>query len=266
MPRHADPNAKEALVAAARGEFARRGLRGARVEDITAACGLSKGAFYLHYDSKESLFAELVQGFFAPLSQKGEDRRCRMTEFLRTNGAITRRDVQLRTPRYRELIALETAGDLELLRHMWAYRDVVGVLIRGCQGTKFEGAIWELTDREVSRIKESFTHFQDLHVCRRDVPGEVFGSLIVGTFVLLGVRMSGLTEQPDLEEWARSLHTLIREGSAPPGHEHAHAPAPRQKAASAVRSKEVPPPAAKHAPSPRSPKTKSTTRRIRSAS
>ena len=60
MPRHADPNAKEALVAAARAEFARGGLRGARIEDITAACGLSKGAFYLHFESKEALFGELV--------------------------------------------------------------------------------------------------------------------------------------------------------------------------------------------------------------
>ena len=259
MPRIADPNAKEALVAAARSEFARRGLRGARVEDITAACGLSKGAFYLHYESKEALFAGLVHEFFAPLSKKGEDRRCRMTEFLRKHGAITRRDVELRTPRYAELIALETAGDLELLQHMWAYRDVVGVLIRGCQGTRFEGAIWELTDREISRINDSFTHFQDLHVCRRDVPGEVFGSLIVGTFVLLGVRMSGLARKPDLAEWARSLHTLIREGSAPPAHEGEARPH-----TVARRAGKANPGGA--ATTRRSPPQKNKTRRTRSAS
>src|SRR5712692_808680 len=63
MARPADPNAKEAVVAAARAEFARRGLRGARIEDITAACGLSKGAFYLHFESKEALFRERVTAF-----------------------------------------------------------------------------------------------------------------------------------------------------------------------------------------------------------
>src|SRR5437660_856533 len=93
MARPADPNAKEALMAAARAEFARRGLRGARIEDITAACGLSKGAFYLHFESKEALF--------------------------------------------------------------------------------------------------------------------------VGTYLLLAVRMSRLQEKPDLREWARSLHTLVHEGSQP---------------------------------------------------
>ncbi|MFN7132252.1 MAG: TetR family transcriptional regulator, partial [Myxococcales bacterium] len=37
----------------------RRGLRGARIEDITSSCGLSKGAFYLHFDSKEEVLGEL---------------------------------------------------------------------------------------------------------------------------------------------------------------------------------------------------------------
>ena len=39
--------------------------------------------------------------------------------------------------------------------------------------------------------------------------------MIVGTYLLLGMRMSRMTEKPDLAEWARSLHTLMREGSAP---------------------------------------------------
>jgi len=74
MARHADPNARDGLIAAARAEFARRGLRGARIEDITAASGLSKGAFYLHFPSKEALFGELVETFFGHLASCGERR------------------------------------------------------------------------------------------------------------------------------------------------------------------------------------------------
>jgi hypothetical protein len=33
--------------------------------------------------------------------------------------------------------------------------------------------------------------------------------------MLLASRMSRMEKKPDLAEWARSLHTLIREGSAP---------------------------------------------------
>ena len=215
MARPADPNAKEALVACARAEFARKGLVGARIEDITAACGLSKGAFYLHFHSKEALFGELVEAFIGYLTECQERRERNMAEFFAEFGAVTRRDLEERTPRYRKFLEMETSEDLRVLEHMWAYRDVVGVLLRGAQGTKFEGAIWEITDREVDRIKENFNRFQGEHACRTDIPAEVFGSLIVGTYVLLGMRMSRMAEKPDLAEWAHSLHTLIREGSVP---------------------------------------------------
>jgi AcrR family transcriptional regulator len=215
MPRHADPNAKEALVAAARAEFARKGLRGARIEDITSACGLSKGAFYLHYPSKEALFGELVQAFIGEIAVSAESRRTDMGRFIAESGPITRRDVEGRTEKYQRLLDLECGEDLRVLEHMWAYRDVLGVLLRGAQGTSFEGAIWEITDREVDRVKETFLQFQGSHACRTDIPPEIFGSLIVGTYTLLGMRMSRMQEKPNLAEWAKSLHVLISEGSAP---------------------------------------------------
>ena len=216
MPRPADPNARESLVAAARAEFARGGLRGARIEDITAACGLSKGAFYLHFPSKEALFGELVKAFVDELAAYDERRQRDMLSFAEQHGVVTRRDIAERTPRYHAQLEMETAEDLRVLEHMWAYRDVLGVMVRGAQGTPFEGAIWEITDREIERIKDTFQEFQDQHTCRGDLPPEIFGSLIVGTYLLLGIRMSRMAGKPDLGEWARSLHTLIREGSVHP--------------------------------------------------
>src|SRR5437762_13262923 len=82
MARPADPNAKEALVTAARAEFARKGLRGARVEDITSACGLSKGAFYLHFESKEALFGELVEKFFGEITRSSDRRHAEMAALV----------------------------------------------------------------------------------------------------------------------------------------------------------------------------------------
>src|SRR5947209_20471614 len=80
MARPADPNAKEALMAAARAEFARKGRRGAHIEDITAACDLSKGAFYLHFESKEALFGELVESFFGEIARSTDRRHAEMAE------------------------------------------------------------------------------------------------------------------------------------------------------------------------------------------
>ena len=49
------------LIAAAEGLFARRGIRATTVEQLAKAAGISKGAFYLFYPSKEALFFAVVE-------------------------------------------------------------------------------------------------------------------------------------------------------------------------------------------------------------
>ena len=215
MARPADPHARASLLAAARAEFQKKGLKGARIEDITAACGLSKGAFYLHAASKEVLFGEVVGGFMAALQKLIEQRRGEMERFFHEHGPLEARDVSERSERYERLLAVSTEGDLRTLELMWSYRDVMQVLMRGSQGTDFDTLVWGFVDREVSRVTQEFQRLQSGRALRPDVPPEVIGSLIVGTYVLLAQRMCLMEEKPDLAAWARSIHRLIREGCVP---------------------------------------------------
>jgi AcrR family transcriptional regulator len=52
---------RAALLEAAARVFVERGLAGASVEAISAEAGYSRGAFYSNFESKEQLFAELLQ-------------------------------------------------------------------------------------------------------------------------------------------------------------------------------------------------------------
>lgn len=52
---------RDALLDAAARVFVERGFAGASVEAIAAAAGYTRGAFYSNFDSKEQLFAELLQ-------------------------------------------------------------------------------------------------------------------------------------------------------------------------------------------------------------
>jgi AcrR family transcriptional regulator len=217
MARPADPHARAALIAAARAEFVKKGIRGARIEDITAACGLSKGAFYLHSSSKEALFGEVVGEFTSAMERLIEQRMKDMERFSAEHGPLEARDVAERSERYELLVAMNTEADLRTLELMWAYRDVMQVLLRGSQGTGFESLMWGIVDREVSRVTQEFLRLQADHVSRPDVPATVIGSLVVGTYLLLAQQMSQMEQKPDLEAWARSIHRLIREGSLPPG-------------------------------------------------
>jgi AcrR family transcriptional regulator len=53
---------REALLVAARGVFARKGLAGTRISDIAADAHVSQGLVYHYFPTKEVLFAEIVEG------------------------------------------------------------------------------------------------------------------------------------------------------------------------------------------------------------
>src|SRR5574339_469609 len=42
--------------------FERQGLKKTSVDELAQAAGISKGAFYLFYESKEELFMEILEG------------------------------------------------------------------------------------------------------------------------------------------------------------------------------------------------------------
>src|SRR3954452_8980089 len=68
MPRIADPRAKIELLRAAESVFAEHGLNASKVEHITARAGVSKGAFYLHFESKDDCWRQIIEGFVAKLA------------------------------------------------------------------------------------------------------------------------------------------------------------------------------------------------------
>ena len=57
---------RQALLTAALDEFFERGFAAARMDDIARRAGLSKGTLYLYFDSKEALFASLIETFALP--------------------------------------------------------------------------------------------------------------------------------------------------------------------------------------------------------
>ncbi|WP_223641743.1 TetR/AcrR family transcriptional regulator [Corallococcus sp. EGB] len=216
MPRPADPKARSALVTSARAEFAKRGVTGARISDITAASGLSKGAFYLHFPSKEALFAALVEDFLAALERLAAERKSRMDGFCAQHGGLPGPgDVAARTERYREFLRMEACLDVEMLELMWEQRELVTALIVGSAGTAFESVMWDVVDREVERIAREFHHLRGRQPDTPDVDPSLFGSFVVGTYLLLARRMGRLTQKPDLASWAVGLQRLMHEGTLP---------------------------------------------------
>jgi len=78
MPKAFSEHEKETIRAQMREKgkklFEKQGLKKTSVDELTEAVGISKGAFYLFYESKEELFLEIME-------QLEEDIQARILEF-----------------------------------------------------------------------------------------------------------------------------------------------------------------------------------------
>jgi AcrR family transcriptional regulator len=89
---------------AGRRAFAARGLRHVTVDDLAHEAGISKGGFYLFFDSKEALLLDLFQSFEADFQRKVLDEVLRrelgpresLRTLLRTAVAVRGTDPLLR--------------------------------------------------------------------------------------------------------------------------------------------------------------------------
>lgn len=220
MARHADPTARSSLIAAARKEFVKNGLMRARVEDITAACGLSKGAFYLHFESKEALFRSLVAELMEHVTAHTNSR----DEAYRREAKGKKIDV---ITWGNAVAAVDRREDLALLELLWSWRDVCSVLLRGSSGTEFEGVLWELIDAQVARVARECGVLQKEQLIRSDLPGDLLGHMVVGTYMMMARKLVDMPEKPDFTPWVGALQSILTEGLSP-----RRVPAPSKKSAS----------------------------------
>ena len=80
------------LLDAALEIFVERGYAAARLEDVAAKAGVSKGTLYLYYDNKEELFKAVVRRSIAPLiaetremiERSDKDSEALLAQFLQT--------------------------------------------------------------------------------------------------------------------------------------------------------------------------------------
>lgn len=103
----ADTATRDRILASAMEVFAAKGYHGAVVDDIVAASGTSKGAFYHYFPSKQGIFLTLM-GELADLVERGVE-----TAIASEQGALAKVEAALK-------VVLETAA---------AQRDLVKILL-----------------------------------------------------------------------------------------------------------------------------------------
>jgi AcrR family transcriptional regulator len=197
MPRVADHRAKIELLRAAEAEFAQHGLAGAKVEAITARAGVSKGAFYLHFGSKEDCFRRIVEGFLARFAACLEPPSC-----LR----------ERRPPTADEFLAEVRARDVAIFEACWQNRALLRMLLRGGGGAPHAYLVDEFRERVRRQAEEWMRTAIETGLYRKDVDPKVTSSIISGGYDQLVRDLLALDKKPDIEAWSRQAIDLFARG------------------------------------------------------
>jgi len=197
MPRLADHRAKIELLRAAEAEFAEHGLTAAKVERITSRAGVSKGAFYLHFGSKEDCFRLIVESFLA--------------RFAACIEPIV--DLAQRPPSsHDELLANAMQHDIAILEVCWQNRSLLRMLLEGGGGTPHAYLVEEFRERTRAQSKDWIRSAIDAGVYRDDVDPDIVSGLMSGAYERLVQDLIRLDRKPDLEAWCRQLLDLFTRG------------------------------------------------------
>lgn len=143
----AERETKERLIASARTEFMDKGYAGASLRKICANAGVTTGALYFFFDSKEDLFRAIVEPPLTTLVNMLQEH------FLKDEQLLSLPDIY----RHQE-------GDHDeiaelLIHHLYQNYDTFILLLTKSQGTAFEDSLDRIVDMTEKRFAISVELF-----------------------------------------------------------------------------------------------------------
>lgn len=205
MSRPSDPHARARLLNAARTVFSERGLDRAKVEDITTRAQLSKGAFYLHFESKEEAFRELLAGVVSQLERMLDETS----------------DQQLATAppgdgAFAPYLDACHAKNVEIFEFVWDNRALMAMVFDGGGSASYQHLIEDFALRAQRQTATLIQHGVDIGLYRSDIDLEAAAAFIAGGYDRIARQMVREQRKPDLEAMLREVQWLFMGGIARP--------------------------------------------------
>lgn len=204
MPRPSDPHARARLLDAARVVFSERGLDRAKVEDITTRAQLSKGAFYLHFESKEEAFRELLSGVISHLEGQINDSS----------------DMQLASEpgpdAFDDYLENCHVRNVEMYEFVWENRAIMAMVLEGGGSASYQHLIEEFALRAQRQTAQLIQHGIDIGLYRTDLDVDAAAAFIAGGFDRLARQLVRTQQKPDLDAMLREVQNLFLGGIARP--------------------------------------------------
>ena len=155
----------DAILSAAKKEFSEKGFQSASLRKIVKDAGVTTGAFYGYYKSKEELFDALVGEFY--------------DMFKKVQG-----DFQKLSPKeQREKMENEAgSGMREMLDYCYAGKEKFKLILCSSEGTKYENLIHEMGEIEVDATHKFAYTMQKLGYPEYEIDPTLEHMLVSGLF------------------------------------------------------------------------------------
>jgi len=198
MSRPADPTARISLLRASESVFAEHGLGAAKVEEITRREGLSKGAFYLHFESKEEAFTNVVESFLA-----------RMSALLPSPNE----SVEIPTSP-EAMLAFWLARDEEMFEFLWQNRQIV-VILDTCQGP-YTYLVDAFRENMQGVSRGWIEHCKSRGFMRAELDTDLVVDMLWGAYHELSHRLLRQEKKPAISAWLRHAQSILMGGLGTP--------------------------------------------------
>ena len=125
----------ELILESAMAQFKAQGFNGASIRQICKDAGVTNGAFYSHFESKEDLFEKLVEpvieGLYQLYAEEGMNYK-----------AINSKKA------FEKLLDKSFESDKVLIRYIYEHEDIFRLLTGSSVGTKYESFAKKLAEKE----------------------------------------------------------------------------------------------------------------------
>lgn len=159
----------EKILTCAKAEFSQKGFQAASLRNIVKTAGVTTGAFYGYFDSKEALFDALV----------GEQYDTVMEMYRETQEAFAK------LPPKEQMAGMgELSGACmeRMLEYAYANKDAFRLILCSSEGTRYAGLVHEMVEIEVEATHAFAAVLESLGHARHQLDPALEHILVSGMF------------------------------------------------------------------------------------
>ncbi|MCR5278564.1 MAG: TetR/AcrR family transcriptional regulator [Lachnospiraceae bacterium] len=123
------------ILKSAKDHFTEKGFSGASIRQICKDAGVTNGAFYAHFDSKEDLFSKLVEPVLSEMQNLYNDESQSYMEIHSAN------DIK-------NIMRQSFASNRLFIHYVYENADIFKLLIKSGSGTEFEDFVGKFAKEE----------------------------------------------------------------------------------------------------------------------